>query len=150
MGEYAVGRVRRLYVPFLAWAAIYYAVRYAVHLAIPSHAPPYTVACLAWEVGAGRCPGVENAAGALLLLVGLALPPTPLLSRLPRWGSLAFGVYVVHVLIVEAAQDAMNLAHTRPSLARDLSIMAFGLLASVVAVRVLMRWRWTRWLVAVG
>jgi peptidoglycan/LPS O-acetylase OafA/YrhL len=256
-GEYVVRRARRLYVPFLAWAAIYYAVRYAVHFAIPSHPPPYTsvnlladspaqhlwflpgllvasvavfslarglqlsrapavvsaalfailavltsfwhippaplfpytvrmtwgsapalfggaaaalfvagrpalprwvgyasafafVACLAREVSIGRSGGVENAAGVLLLLVGVALPPTPGMPRLARWGALAFGVYVIHVLFVEAAQDAMNLAHTRPSLVRDLSIMAFGLVASVVTVGVLMRWRWTRWMVAVG
>jgi peptidoglycan/LPS O-acetylase OafA/YrhL len=106
------------------------------------------LACIAWEVAVGRNDDVENAAGVWLLLAGIILPPPPGMSRLARWGALAFGVYVVHVLIIEAAQDAMKLAGTRPSLVRDLSIIAFALVASAVTTRVLMYWRWTRWMVA--
>jgi surface polysaccharide O-acyltransferase-like enzyme len=255
--SYVARRVRRLYVPFLAWAAIYYAVRYIAHLAIPGRPPPYTsvnlladsptqhlwflpgflvttisvfslarglcrvhvppraaallfvvgailisrwelpqaplfpyttmltwealpaalggaalalvtsgrpmlppwlgiasgtsfLGCMAWGLWVERGRTIENASGVLLLLAGLAPTSAPGVRRLAQFGWMAFGVYVAHVLFVEAAQDAMNFAKTQPSLARDLSIMVFGLVASIVTVRVLTRWRWTRWMVAVG
>jgi peptidoglycan/LPS O-acetylase OafA/YrhL len=152
------------YVARLSWAALpagLWAVAFAVVYARtgPRHWRSGLVAVAAALLAAGCCvtiwrtgrnAALENAAGLACLVVGLAPWDGRLVRGLAALGTLAYGVYLSHVLFVEGIQAVAARAGVAAgnSWWSDVAVFAGAVAGSLVLSAYLRRSRWTRPLVA--
>ena len=86
-----------------------------------------------------------NVAGASLLFFTATQPNRQWMSRFWPWAQLAFLIYLVHVLFVEALQSVAIRFGTVRSLPADLSVWALSLIISALAARILLRFEALKW-----
>jgi surface polysaccharide O-acyltransferase-like enzyme len=102
----------------------------------------------AWVWHAGRARLAETVAGLAVLLVALTPVDQRRFARFGRAGSLAFGIYLCHVLWIKIFQAAAMKAGLPISWQRDLGVFLLAATASTLLAWSLSRGRWTRWLIA--
>jgi surface polysaccharide O-acyltransferase-like enzyme len=102
----------------------------------------------AWEFVNGGHPIAPHLAGASLLFVTTTQANQKWMHWLWPWAELAFVIYLVHVLFVEALQSVVVRFGGVPSLAADLSVWALSLVLSALAARAALRSRALAWGVA--
>jgi peptidoglycan/LPS O-acetylase OafA/YrhL len=91
--------------------------------------------------------GLENGAGAGFFLFALAPWEGAFVSRTATWGKTAYGFYLAHVLVIEGIQSAAVRAHVPSSPRLDLIVFVTAVIATLAFVRLLSRFRATRWLI---
>ncbi len=90
-------------------------------------------------------PILPNLAGASLLFFTTTQPNRNWTTALWPWAQLAFLIYLVHVLFVEALQTVVMRFDGTRSLSADLSVWALALLVSALAARGLLRFEKLKW-----
>jgi surface polysaccharide O-acyltransferase-like enzyme len=96
----------------------------------------------------GRNRLIENLSGVALLLFALGNWTSPFVERLARLGSLAYGIYLSHLLFVKVFEAVGAKLHLPVTLATSLGIFVLAAAGSTLLAWTLNRWRWTRWLTA--
>lgn len=86
-----------------------------------------------------------NVAGACLLFFTATQPNRTWMNAVSPWAQLAFVIYLVHVLFVEALQSIAIRFGTIRSLPTDLSVWALSLIVSAIAARSFVRFSSLRW-----
>ncbi|HTU26668.1 MAG TPA: acyltransferase [Pirellulales bacterium] len=113
------------------------------------------MACLLVAVGGtlallatGRNACLENVAGAALVVFTLTDWTSAGLERIARLGSLAYGIYLSHLLFIKTLEAVLGKLHVAPSLASGWAIFVGAAAGSTLLAWLLGRWRATRWLTA--
>jgi surface polysaccharide O-acyltransferase-like enzyme len=101
--------------------------------------------CMTWEFLRGGHPVAPHIAGGALLFFATTQPNRPWMAPVGNWANLAFIIYLIHVLFVEALQVVQSRFGAPPSLPADLSVWALALIASALAARLMLRARVLRW-----
>lgn len=105
-------------------------------------------ALMAWLAIFGRNTLVENLAGILFLIAALQ-PKSPCwIYPVARFGSVAFGIYLAHLLLIKTCEAVAAKLHWSISWQLDLLIFAVAAVGSTWLAWALARSRRTRWLVA--
>jgi surface polysaccharide O-acyltransferase-like enzyme len=105
-------------------------------------------ALVAWLAAFGRNALIENATG-LLLLVAALQPKSPRwITNVGRFGVVAFGIYLAHLLLIKTCEAVAAKLHWPISWQLDLLIFAVAAAGSTWLAWVLARTRRTRWLAA--
>lgn len=86
----------------------------------------------AWIAYDGRTSWIENLSGVGLLLFAICLPSAIQLPHAKMLGALTFGVFVFHVLPLEAGQDVLHKLGIRPSVLTDISLFVVTTIFSFV------------------
>jgi surface polysaccharide O-acyltransferase-like enzyme len=97
------------------------------------------------EFFSGGHPIGPNMAGAALLFFTGTQPNRKWMGALWPWAQLAFLIYLVHVLFVEALQSVAIRFGTVRSLPVDLSVWGLSLIISAFAARALLRFESLKW-----
>jgi surface polysaccharide O-acyltransferase-like enzyme len=105
-------------------------------------------ALVAWLAVFGRNTLVENAAGIMFLVAALQPCAPPGISRIGRFGAVAFGIYLSHPLFTKSLESLATKFHLRTSWQLDVTIFTIAALGSTCLSWVLARHRSTRWLSA--
>jgi peptidoglycan/LPS O-acetylase OafA/YrhL len=95
----------------------------------------------------GRNRLVENLAGVALLVFALADWRMPRFERLARLGSLAYGIYLSHLLFIKVLHAVEAKLSVRETAAVMAGVFVLASIASTALAWALSRSRWTRWLV---
>jgi len=103
------------------------------------------LAAIAWEFTVGVDALAPHIAGASILFFTTTQANRDWMKGLWPWAQLAFVVYLVHVLFVEALQTVANRYGGVQSLPADLSIWALALVVSVLAAKFISRSRAVAW-----
>lgn len=103
---------------------------------------------IGWLMVFGRNTLVENAAGFTLLIAALQPDSPHWVQRVGRFGSVAFGIYLAHMLLVKLCESAVTKLHWPVSWELDLAIFVVAAVGSTWLAWVLARSRHTRWLAA--
>jgi len=106
------------------------------------------VILIGWLMAFGRNTIAENAAGFILLIAALQPDSPHWVQRVGRFGSVAFGIYLAHMLLVKVCESAATKLHLPISWELDLAIFAIAVVGSTWLAWVLARSRHTRWLAA--
>lgn len=101
--------------------------------------------CMTWEFLRGGHPVAPHVAGAALLFFATTQPNRPWMAPVGNWANLAFIIYLIHLIFVEALQVVQSRFGVPPSLSADLSVWALALVASALAARLMVRARVLRW-----
>jgi len=101
--------------------------------------------CIAWEFRHGGHAVAPHVAGAALLFVAMTQPNRPWFTPVREWSNVAFAIYLIHVLFVEALQFVQNRFGGVMSPAADLSVWALALVASALTAKFMVRTRALRW-----
>jgi len=94
----------------------------------------------------GRNSLLENLAGVAVLASASADWDSPLIRKLAQFGPDAYGIYLAHVLFIQAMFTFAQRAKIPNSIPLKLAEFAVALLASYALVRLLHQSRWTRWI----
>ena len=95
-----------------------------------------------------RMLALENVAGVLAAVVAISLPSSKgLLAWLATLGTLAFGMYLSHILFLQAARLVQRKAHLADSLPVDLALWTAAVIGAVLLSMLLRRIPATRWLI---
>jgi peptidoglycan/LPS O-acetylase OafA/YrhL len=158
----APGRLARWYWLNRAWAAspaILWA--FAIALVYPRmpdslwHSRTLTMVCgLAWIALVGLCVLlskrlllVENLAGLAFFIIAVTrLPAPPAVAQVAKLGSLAYGIYLCHIMFIEGLQAVAARLGVRGVGWLDLLVFVVASGASVSLAWVLTRRRLGRWL----
>ncbi len=89
----------------------------------------------------------ENLAGLAVLVFALADWRLPQLERLARLGSLAYGIYLSHLLFIKTLQAAEVKLAIPETLTTVFGVFAISAAASTLLAWCFSRSRWTKWLV---
>ncbi|HEY0552456.1 MAG TPA: acyltransferase family protein [Verrucomicrobiae bacterium] len=100
---------------------------------------------IAWEFVLGVHALAPHIAGASILLFTTTQANRDWMKWIWPWAQLAFVVYLVHVLFVEALQTLANRYGGVQSLSADLSIWALALVVSVLTAKFISRSRAVAW-----
>lgn len=119
-----------------------------------AHAPMTTLAAIA-ITAVGLAAGVEwgvavwqkNVAGTAWLLAALSVPRADWQGPAARMAPLAFGLYLVHPLVLGCVRAAAQVVHVPSSGWLDLSCLIGAVAAGLALAWALQRLRRTRWLV---
>jgi peptidoglycan/LPS O-acetylase OafA/YrhL len=106
------------------------------------------IALVAWLVTFGRSNLVENAAGICLLIAALQPTAPSWVTKLGRFGSAAFGIYLAHLLVIKVCEAVATKLHWPISWQLDLATFAVAAVGSTWLAWELARHRRTRWLAA--
>lgn len=105
------------------------------------------LACLAYLWMYNRSIFVENVAGIAALLMSLHMPRSSLLWRLGTIPSLAYGIYLSHLLPIKIFGAIAKRQGFSVGWKLDLAIFFTSAIAATLLTWLLYRFRWTRWLV---
>jgi len=90
----------------------------------------------------------ENLAGVLAAVIAISLPSVKgPLAWLATLGTLAFGVYLSHILFIQAARLVQRKAHLADSLPVDLAFWTIAVIGAVLLSMLMRRFPATRWLI---
>ena len=89
----------------------------------------------------------ENFAGVGFFLFALAPWESKGVARMAGWGALAYGFYLLHVLMIEGAQAAMIVTHVPKSAVADVMVYVVAVAGTFLGVFWLSRWKMTRVLI---
>jgi surface polysaccharide O-acyltransferase-like enzyme len=104
-------------------------------------------ACLAWLWHFGRGSLVECAAGLAATVVALAPWNNRLLSIVGRFGPLAYGIYLSHLLFIKTAEAVLTKLGAGTSATVDVAVFIVAAVGSTTLAWLLSQTRYTRWLV---
>jgi len=96
----------------------------------------------------GRSSLCENLAGISLLLIALRPADSPWLRRVGQFPSLAYGIYLSHLLPIKMFDSLATWQGLSPSWQLDAAVFLASAAAATLIAFVLNQFRWTRWLVA--
>lgn len=133
----------------------------ALGLVVRNHRPPANaLAAAGFVLAAAACIAIlasteedtyrralANAAGILFLLAGMATPPSRWVDRLGTLGRYSFGVYILHVAFLQAAEMALRKPRAGLALPDTAFMAAAAWLGSLATAWALLRFRATAWLV---
>jgi peptidoglycan/LPS O-acetylase OafA/YrhL len=106
------------------------------------------IGLLAWLAAFGRNTLIENLAGMLFLIAALA-PRAPVwIGRIGRFGSLAYGIYLAHMLVIKVLEAVATRERLTVSWLLDVAIFIAAALGSTLIAWLLARSPRTRWLAA--
>jgi peptidoglycan/LPS O-acetylase OafA/YrhL len=103
--------------------------------------------CMALDAWLLRNRLAENLAGLALLIFALADWRLPRLDRVARLGTLAYGIYLSHLLFIKTLQAALAKLAVPETLTVVTGVFAVAAVCSTLLAWSLSRSRWTRWLV---
>jgi surface polysaccharide O-acyltransferase-like enzyme len=103
---------------------------------------------ISWLAAFGRNNVVENLAGTLLFIAALQPKSPQWVNRVGRFGSVAFGIYLAHPLVIKICEFVATKLHCANSWPLDLLIFGIAAIVSTWLAWVLARSRRTRWLAA--
>ncbi len=106
------------------------------------------VAFVAWLAAFGRSNLVENAAGVCLMIAALQPNAPSWVTKLGRFGAVAFGIYLAHLLVIKVCEAVVIKLHGPISWQLDLFTFAVAAAGSTWLAWMLARHRRTRWLAA--
>jgi surface polysaccharide O-acyltransferase-like enzyme len=106
------------------------------------------VALVAWLAVHGRNELVENLAGTLFLIAALQPNSPAWVERAGRFGAVAFGIYLAHLLLIKTCEALATKLHFTTTWQLDLAIFAVAAIGSTWLAWALTRFRRTRWLAA--
>lgn len=87
-------------------------------------------------------------AGFICLLLALVRTPLPLVPVLAKPGSIAYGVYLVHVAVISTIEMGIVRMHLHTGVVTDLGTFVLGAAGSVAIAMLLARYRATAWLIS--
>lgn len=108
---------------------------------------PFFVGSMVWLGTCGRSSFYENLAGLSLLLFALWPTDSPLLRRVGQFPSLAYGIYLSHLLPIKLFEALGAWRGFLPTWQLDLAIFVASAGAATFLSFLLYQSRWTRWLV---
>jgi peptidoglycan/LPS O-acetylase OafA/YrhL len=94
----------------------------------------------------GCTPLSVNLAGLCALIAACGDWDSPLIRKLAQFGLDAYGIYLAHVLFIEAMFAGVQYAKIPNSIPLKLGEFAVALAASMILVRLLTQSRWTSWM----
>jgi surface polysaccharide O-acyltransferase-like enzyme len=105
-------------------------------------------ALVAWLAVFGRNTLVENLSGMVLLVAALQPSAPESISRIGRFGAVAFGIYLSHPLFTKTLEAVAAKLHVATTWQLDLTIFTIAALGSTALSWALAQHRSTRWLSA--
>lgn len=103
------------------------------------------LACVLWEFVRGVSQIAPHVTGASLLFFTCTQENRSWMKSVVPWAQLAFLIYLVHVLYVEALQVMASRYGTVRSLSADLSVWALSLVVSAITAKMMLRSRHFSW-----
>lgn len=132
-----------------AWFMTAGPIIYAVPISVGLMGISLAAICSVWQVrhGIQLIPRALTGLGTMLPALAPWNWSGPTFALLARWGRYGYGIYLCHVLVVEAVRAvAGRLLHRGVSVPADLMIFVLGFFGSVVLVLLLGRSRRLAWL----
>jgi surface polysaccharide O-acyltransferase-like enzyme len=105
-------------------------------------------ASLAWLWQFGRGNMVENVAGLACTVVALAPWNNRVLAFVGRFGPLAYGIYLAHLLFIKSAEAILTKLGASSSWPIDVMVFLVAAIGSTALAWLLSQSRYTRWLAA--
>jgi surface polysaccharide O-acyltransferase-like enzyme len=105
-------------------------------------------ALIVWLAAFGRNTLIENLAGILFLIAALAPSAPDWIGRAGRFGSLAYGIYLAHMLVIKVLEAVATRERLTVSWLLDVVIFIAAALGSTLIAGLLARSPRTRWLAA--
>ena len=106
------------------------------------------LALVAWLAAFGRNTLIENLAGILFLIAALAPSAPAWIGRIGQFGSLAYGIYLAHMLVIKVLEAVATRGGLHVSWPLDVAIFIAAVLGSTLIAWLLSRSPRTRWLAA--